>query len=171
MQGVPVAGGSEIVLIPLDEPGLGRLLELAAAEADPLEVMPPVTGPAGWTDQRRAAFLAFHRRRSLDPDTAIESTWVIEVDGRTAGAARLKPVSGPSALEVEAGVWLARSVRGHGIGRRVTEVLLESARDGGSARFVVATTTVDNAAARRLLTGTGADLDVHGGSVDARLEL
>ncbi len=158
------------MLIPLDEPGLGRLLEAAVADADPVEVMPPVAGPGGWTEARREAFLAFHRRRSLDPDTAIETTWVIEVDGAAAGAARLRPVSGQAALEVEAGVWLGRSVRGRGIGRRVAEVLLEAARDGGAARFV-ATTTVDNAAARRLLSDAGAELNVHGVDVDAQLEL
>ncbi|GAA3584427.1 hypothetical protein GCM10022222_81400 [Amycolatopsis ultiminotia] len=167
---MPVAGESEIALIPLDEPGLARLLAAAVAEADPLEVMPPVDGPEGWTDHRREVFLAFHRRRSLDPETAIESTWVVEFDGATVGAARLRPVSADSALEVEAGVWLIRSIRGRGIGRRVAAVLLESARDGGAARFV-ATTTVDNTAAHRLLRGTGADLDVHGANVDARLEL
>ncbi|MEV6901893.1 GNAT family N-acetyltransferase [Amycolatopsis sp. NPDC051372] len=164
------ASDSEIVLTPLDEPALHRLLEAAVADADPLEVMPPVEGPPGWTPERREAFLAFHRRRCLDPDTAIETTWLVELDGRAAGAARLRPVHGPSAVAVEAGVWLGRSVRGRGIGKRVTEVLLEAARDGGAARFI-ASTTVDNTAARRLLTGTGADLDVHGADVDASLEL
>ncbi|WP_034289099.1 GNAT family N-acetyltransferase [Amycolatopsis benzoatilytica] len=167
---MPGSGESEIVLIPLDEPELARLLEAAVADADPLEVMPPVDGPAGWNDARREAFLAFHRRRSLNPDTAIETTWLIEVDGNPAGAARLRPVSGQAAMEVEAGVWLSRSMRGRGIGKRVAEVLMEAARDGGAARFV-ATTTVDNTAARRLLSGAGAELDVHGADVDARLEL
>ncbi|WP_326569279.1 GNAT family N-acetyltransferase [Amycolatopsis rhabdoformis] len=161
---------SEIVLTPLDEPALHRLLEAAVADADPLEVMPPVAGPPGWTPERREAFLTFHRRRCLDPDTAIETTWLVEIDGRAAGAARLQPVHGPSAVEVEAGVWLGRSVRGRGIGKRVTEVLLEAARDGGAARFI-ASTTVDNTAAHKLLTGTGADLDVHGSEVDATLDL
>ncbi|MFI5609300.1 GNAT family N-acetyltransferase [Amycolatopsis sp. NPDC051903] len=167
MTGAP---DSEIVLTPLDEPALRRLLEAAVADADPLEVMPPVDGPPGWTPERREAFLAFHRRRSLDPDTAIETTWVVEVDGRAAGAARLQPVHGNAALAVEAGVWLCRSLRGRGIGKRVTEVLLEAARDGGAARFI-ASTTVANTAARRLLSGTGADLDVRGEGVDASLEL
>ena len=158
------------MLIPLDEPELARLLEAAVADADPLEVMPPVDGPGGWNDTRREAFLSFHRRRSLNPDTAIETTWLIEADGRAAGAAWLRPVSGRTAMEVEAGVWLGRSMRGRGIGKRVAEVLLDAARDGGAVRFV-ATTTVDNAAARRLLSSTGAELDVHGADVDARLEL
>ncbi|MDT8915531.1 GNAT family N-acetyltransferase [Amycolatopsis sp. PS_44_ISF1] len=160
----------EIVLTPLDEPALARLLAAAVDGAEPHEVMPPVDGPPGWTPGRRAAFLAFHRRRSLDPDTAIETTWLVEVDGRAAGAARLQPVLGGSAIEVEAGVWLGRWARGRGIGKRVAEVLLESARDGGATRFI-ASTTVDNTAARRLLRGTGAELDVHGAEVDARLEL
>lgn len=164
------AADAEIVLTPLDEPALDRLLEAAVADADPLEVMPAVEGPPGWSAERRAAFLAFHRRRSLDPDTAIETTWVVEIAGRAAGAARLRPVPGKSAVVVEAGVWLVRAVRGRGIGKRVTEVLLEAARDGGAARFV-ASTTVDNAAARRLMSGQGADFDVRGREVEASLDL
>ncbi|WP_239154086.1 GNAT family N-acetyltransferase [Amycolatopsis sp. FDAARGOS 1241] len=161
---------SEIVLTPLDEPALHRLLEAAVADADPREVMPPVDGPPGWTRARREAFLALHRRRSLDPDTAIETTWVVEVGGRAAGAARLRPVHSTSSVAVEAGVWLCRSVRGRGIGKRVTEVPLEAARDGGAARFIASTTVADTAG-RRLLSGAGADLDVRGEDVDASLEL
>ncbi|WP_155545256.1 hypothetical protein [Amycolatopsis camponoti] len=76
MRGLPpgtasgAAGGGPalITLAPLDERALARLPD--AAGADPLEVMPPVVGPPGWTSPRRAASLAFHRGRSLDPATA-----------------------------------------------------------------------------------------------------
>ncbi|MFD9893141.1 GNAT family N-acetyltransferase [Amycolatopsis sp. NPDC059027] len=157
---------TDVRLTPLDEESLARLLDAAVTDADPLEVMSPIEGPPGWTAERRAAFLAFHRRRSLDPATAVETTWVIDVDGRAVGAARLEPAGDA----VEAGIWLGRSARGQGVGRQVVTALLDAARTGGATRFVASTTT-GNAAARRLLTNAGADLAVHGGDVDATLDL
>jgi RimJ/RimL family protein N-acetyltransferase len=154
------------VLTPLDEPALARLLEAAVAGAGPLEVMPPVEGPPGWTALRRAAFLAFHRARSLNPATAVERTWVIDVDGTAAGAARLE-CHGDA---VEAGIWLSRDARGRGIGRQVTALLLAEARSSGVARFV-ASTTADNGGAQALLAGLGAALTTEGDDVAAELLL
>ncbi|WP_233223507.1 GNAT family N-acetyltransferase [Amycolatopsis sp. CA-128772] len=153
-------------LIPLDEAALARLLEAAVAGADPLEVMPPVEGPPGWTRVRREAFLAFHRARSLNPATAVERTWVIDTDGTAVGAARLEPHGDA----VEAGIWLSRQARGRGIGRQVTALLLAEARATGAARFV-ASTTADNHGARALLSGTGAALTAEGDEVAANLRL
>jgi len=150
-----------IALTPLDEAALARLLEAAVAGADPLEVMPPVDGPPGWTPARRDAFLAFHRAR-----TSVERTWVIDADGAAVGAARLEPHGDA----VEAGIWLARDARGRGIGRRVTALLLEEARASGAARFV-ASTTAGNHSARALLSGTGAALTAAGDEVAAELRL
>lgn len=155
-----------IALTPLDEPALARLLDAAVAGADPLEVMPPVEGPPGWTAARRSAFLAFHRGRSLDPATAVERTWVVEVDGTAAGAARLERRGDA----VEAGIWLGRGSRGRGAGREVTRLLLAEARTWGAARFV-ATTTSDNHGARSLLAGLGAALITRGDEVHAELPL
>ncbi|MDX3189324.1 GNAT family N-acetyltransferase [Streptomyces sp. MN03-5084-2B] len=153
-------------LIPLDEAALARLLEAAATGADPLEVMPPVDGPPGWTPARREAFLAFHRARSLDPATAVERTWLIEAGGTAVGAARLEPHGDA----VEAGIWLTRAARGRGIGKQVTALLLQEARAAGAARFV-ASTTPDNHSARALLSGTGATLTTEGDEVAAELRL
>ncbi|MFB9685736.1 GNAT family N-acetyltransferase [Amycolatopsis plumensis] len=153
-------------LTPLDEAALARLLEAAEAGADPLEVMPPVDGPPGWTPARREAFLAFHRARSLDPVTAVERTWVIDTDGTAVGAARLEPHGDA----VEAGIWLARAARGRGIGRQVTALLLAEARAGGAARFI-ASTTAGNRGARALLSGVGAALTTEGDEVAAVLPL
>ncbi len=136
------------------------------AGADPLEVMPPVEDPPGWTPARRAAFLAFHRGRSLDPATAVERTWVVEVDGTAVGAGRLEPHGDG----VEAGIWLSRDVRGRGVGREVTRLLLAEARTSGAARFV-ASTTAGNAGARSLLSGLGAHLTTEGDEVRANLPL
>jgi RimJ/RimL family protein N-acetyltransferase len=155
-----------IELTPLDEPALARLLEAAVAGADPLEVMPPVDGPPGWTPVRRTAFREFHRGRSLNPATAVERTWVVDVDGTASGAARLERHGDA----VEAGIWLSREVRGRGVGREVTALLLAEARTSGAARFI-ASTTPDNHGARSLLAGLGAALTVAGDEVAADLRL
>jgi RimJ/RimL family protein N-acetyltransferase len=154
------------VLTPLDEAALARLLDAAVTGADPLEVMPPVDDRPGWTPARRDAFRAFHRGRSLDPATAVERTWVIDVNGTAAGAARLER----SGDAVEAGVWLSRAVRGRGIGRAVAALLLAEARTCGAARFI-ASTTAGNHGARSLLAGLGATLTTAGDEVTAELRL
>ena len=52
---------ARVQLAPLDEESLEPLLSVAAAEAQPEEVMPPVSAPAGWSHARREAFRVFHR--------------------------------------------------------------------------------------------------------------
>ncbi|WP_326947113.1 GNAT family N-acetyltransferase [Amycolatopsis sp. NBC_01307] len=155
-----------MILTPLDEPALARLLEAAVAGADPLEVMPPVDGPSGWTPERRAAFLEFHRARSLRPETAVERTWVVDVARAAVGAARLERHGDA----VEAGIWLSRDVRGRGIGKQVTASLLDLAKDSDATRFV-ASTTAGNRGARTLLSGIGASLATEGDDVTAELPL
>jgi RimJ/RimL family protein N-acetyltransferase len=165
----PAAGGEDpamIVLTPLDEAALARLLEAAEAGADPLEVMPPVDGPPGWTPARRQAFVAFHRARSLDPATAVERTWLIDAGGTAVGAAPREPRGDA----VEAGLWLTRAARGRGIGKQVTLLLLAEARASGAAKFV-ASTTADNGGARSLLAAIGADLTLDGTEVAAVVPL
>lgn len=156
----------EVALTPLDEPALARLLDAAVTGADPLDVMPPVTGAPGWTSERRTAFLEFHRARSLNPTTAVERTWVVDVGGKAVGAARLKPQGDA----VEAGVWLSRTSRGRGIGTRVMTLLLAEARSSGAARFLAAT-TADNRGALTLLASAGATLTSKGDEVTAELPL
>ncbi|GGK98765.1 hypothetical protein Ppa06_67000 [Planomonospora parontospora subsp. parontospora] len=78
---------SDVTLQPLDETSLRELLDAAVADADPLEVMPPVDGPAGWTAGRRQAFLDFHRARSLSGEP-VETTYVIRRQHAHAAAAR-----------------------------------------------------------------------------------
>jgi RimJ/RimL family protein N-acetyltransferase len=153
-------------LIELDETQLARLLEAAVADADPLEVMPPVDGPDGWNAERGQAFLEFHRGRSIGTDNPVETTYVIEADGQVIGAARLEP----NGTDVEAGVWIGRSWRGRGAGKLIVTELLALARETDAFRFIASTTT-DNSAARKLLGGLGAELTVDGDDVEAALEL
>lgn len=133
----------------LDEDGLYLLLEAAVAGADPLEVMPPVDGPPGWTPERRRAFMEFHRGRALHSTRPIERTFTITLDGTVIGAARLEPHGDG----VEAGIWLGRSYRDHGIGRIVTAQLRGLAA-GNGAHHITASTTLGNTAARRLIDTT-----------------
>ncbi|MEU1953218.1 GNAT family N-acetyltransferase [Nocardia rhamnosiphila] len=153
-----------IELEPLTENNLAALLAAAVADADPSEVMPPVAGEPGWTAQRKQAFLEFHRGRALRAEEPVELTYVITVDGRAVGAARLE-YQGDS---FEAGVWIGRSHRGRGVGRAVAGKLRIAAAAAG-IRQIVAVTTDDNAAARRLLpAGTPIGED---GTVRATVEL
>ncbi|MTE19745.1 GNAT family N-acetyltransferase [Streptomyces sp. TRM43335] len=178
-----------VALRPLDEELLRALLATAVAEAEPREVMPPVedaaggaggngaAGPVVWTDALREAFSRFHRFHSLGPG-APQRTYAVVVtepgeDGlpeeTVAGAARLAPRPEPDA--VEAGLWLGRSHRGRGVGTRVLALLREEARRGGAARLFAGTGSA-NAAARRLLSAAGADLERHAdGSVTAWVAL
>lgn len=151
-------------LEPLTEENLALLLEAAVADADPLEVMPPVDGEPGWNAQRRQAFLEFHRGRALVAGAPVEYTYLIVVGGRVAGAARLQP--GDAGFE--AGVWIGRSDRGRGVGKAVAEQLRTVAAEIG-ARRVVAVTTVDNSAARKLLGTATSTID--GDTVTATLAL
>src|SRR4051794_39919770 len=128
--------------------------------------MPPVDDRPGWTPARRDAFRAFHRGRSLDPATAVERTWVIDVNGTAAGAARLER----SGDAVEAGVWLSRAVRGRGIGRVVAALLLAGAPTCGAAR-VLPPAPARHPAARGPPAGLGATLTTAGDEVTAELRL
>lgn len=157
---------TEVRLLPLTEANLHQLLATAVADADPLEVMPPVPGATGWDETCRRAFLDFHRSRSIAATRPVETTYVIVVDDRVVGAARLEPRED----SVEIGAWLGRSSRGRGIGAAIIGELRTLAAGSGAQRLV-ATTTVDNVAARRLLGRAGADLRVTGDTVTAVAEL
>lgn len=159
---------SDVTLGPLDENLLQDLLDVAAADADPLEVMPPVDGPAGWTDECRKAFLQFHRSRSLSAEP-VESTYAIVVGEAVAWAARLFPLK-DARYAVEAGVWIGRSYRSSGVGRVVSRQLLDLARADGVERLF-ASTTVGNTAAQRLLAALGVELVREGDEVTAWVDL
>ncbi|MDJ0384063.1 GNAT family N-acetyltransferase [Streptomyces sp. G-G2] len=159
---------SDVTLRPLDEDLLRELLEAAVADADPREVMPPVAGPAGWTAERRIAFLAFHRSRSLAV-VPVETTYAIVVGKTVVGAARLCPME-EAKHAVEAGVWIGRSHRGNGVGGAVLGHLLALGRaDGFDSLFV--STKPDNTAVHRLLAARGVDLVREGDTVQAWVDL
>jgi RimJ/RimL family protein N-acetyltransferase len=159
---------SDVTLRRLDEGLLQDLLDVAVVDADPHEVMPPVAGPAGWTDERRTAFSQFHQSRSLSAEPA-ETTYAIVVGDAVVGAARLCPLEGAEHA-VEAGVWIGRSHRGSGVGSAVLRDLLVLARaDGFDSMFV--STKPDNTASQRLLAAMGVELVREGDSVTAWVDL
>jgi RimJ/RimL family protein N-acetyltransferase len=152
---------STVTLRPVDETLLPRLLDLAATEATPDEAMPPIPGPPGWTEERRAA-LRDHLRK--------EGTYAILVDGEPAGVARLTPAEAPGASEV--GIWLARSARGAGHGTQALHQLIEEARSQGLTALIAETTT-SNDPAVGVLRAVGAKLweDPESGAVHATLRV
>lgn len=154
---------SIVTLQPIDDDLLPRLLDVAATDADPAEVMPPVAGPPGWNDARRNAFAEHHR-------PAAGRAYAVLVDGDIAGAARLTPTEAPGGAE--AGIWLVRSIRGKGLGTEAMRLLIDEARAQG-ASALVAETNAANAAAVGVLRTLGATLweDPDSGAVHATLRV
>ncbi|MFF3489004.1 GNAT family N-acetyltransferase [Streptomyces sp. NPDC002701] len=159
---------TDIKLCLLNQHLLAELLHAAVTDADPLEVMPPVKGPDGWTPKRQAAFVQFHESRSLSADP-VETTFAITVAGKVAGAARLCPMGGQPGT-AEAGVWIGRSHRGAGVGTAVLELLLSRAR-AEDFTTVYVSTTPDNTAVRSLLSARGVDLVPDGEALTAHMNL
>jgi RimJ/RimL family protein N-acetyltransferase len=156
-----------ITLVELSRVNLPLLLAAAVTDADPGEVMPVVPGPPGWTAERRQAFIEFHSDRALHPFQPVEHTYLIAVGGQVVGAARLEPHGD----DVEAGIWIGRSYRGRGIGNVVAAQLRREAATVGAHR-IIALTTPDNAAARRLIhTGLQGRTHVEGEEVTGITEL
>lgn len=151
-----------ILLREIDDTVLEELLAVAESEATPDEVMPPVAGPPGWNDGRRAAFRSFHRSRrdGLDGPHG-EVTFVIFYRNRVVGSGRLAR-SAPGTLET--GMWIARSARGSGIGTKALKALKQRAAAEGANRLI-ARTTQRNEAAIGALRNSGAEIgqpDEHG---------
>jgi len=158
-------------LRPLDESLLSDLLELAVSSATPEEVMPPVSGPPGWTESRRRAFVEFHRARFngfAGPEATV-MYGILTNDG-IAGMIRLAQTSVPG--EYETGMWLGRRYRGQGLASSAVRAVLAQAQELGAAA-VVADTTPENAAALGTLRSCGAELreDRASGKVIARFSL
>ncbi|MGH3601501.1 MAG: GNAT family N-acetyltransferase [Pseudonocardiaceae bacterium] len=143
-----------VTLASLDDSGLAELAASALTDTRPGETMP--TSATKWDDALVEEFMAFHRRRcgGLDGPER-ELSYIVRVDERAQGVIRLQQQS-PDVFEV--GIWLARSVRGHGVGQQALAAAVEEARALG-ARTVVANTTIVNAAAIAALRRLEADIE------------
>lgn len=154
-------------LEPVDERNLEPLLSVAAAEAEPGDVMPPVEAPAGWSHARREAFREFHRASfgGLAGPTRTQM-YAILVGGEVVGMIRMARRDEPGT--VETGMWLGRSARGQGVGAAALRELLNEAAAAGM-RLVVAETTRDNSGAIAVLEKCGAKLREDGDRVHAEI--
>ncbi|MFF3448306.1 GNAT family N-acetyltransferase [Streptomyces sp. NPDC002667] len=151
------------------EESLEELLAVAVEDAAPEEVMPPVTGPPGWTTERQECFRSWHRARRPGLSGPLrESTFVITHNGKIVGSARLAFRDSHDVLE--AGVWLGRSHRGLGVGTATLRLLLHEAARAG-ARAVVADTKSHNTAALGALRRNGATLVASQDTVAIHAEL
>ncbi|GLY23455.1 GNAT family N-acetyltransferase [Micromonospora sp. NBRC 101691] len=154
-------------LEPVDERNLEPLLSVAAAEAEPSDVMPPVEAPAGWSAARREAFREFHRAHfgGFDGPTGTVM-FAILLGGEVVGMIRMARRAEPGT--VETGMWLGRSARGQGVGAAALRELLNVAAAHGM-RTVAAETTVDNTGALGVLARCGAKLRSDGENVRAEI--
>lgn len=146
----------KIQILRLNSEALRKLLEVAVAEADPDETMPPMVGAPGWTPLRRAGFIGFFEPMLAGFEGPHRTLiYGITVDGTLAGFIRMKLTDRRGV--VETGMWLGRSWRGQGVGSAaLSELLAEAARAG--MHTLVADTTPENAAALGALRSRGAVL-------------
>jgi RimJ/RimL family protein N-acetyltransferase len=155
-------------LLDVDETVLARLVEAAVSDAEPDEVTPPMAGPR-WGPERIEWLRRLHRDRRLGFGGPLgEATWAVAVDGEIVGGVRLKRTAEPDVLET--GIWLIRSARGKGVGRKAIADVIEKARKHG-ARAVRADTSPENAAALYVLQRLGFRTWVEGDRVNAVREL
>ncbi len=156
-------------LEPVDEANLESLLSVAAAEAEPSDVMPPVDAPAGWSLARREAFRDFHRASfgGLNGPTRT-LMFAVCAGGEVVGMIRMTRCDAPGV--VETGMWLGRSARGQGLGAAALRELLNAAAAAGM-HSVVAETTPDNLGAVAVLRTCGAKLREDDHKVYAEISL
>jgi RimJ/RimL family protein N-acetyltransferase len=154
-------------LEPVGEGNLEPLLSVAAAEAEPEDVMPPVEAPAGWSLARRDAFREFHRASfgGLEGPTGTRM-YAIIAGGEVVGMVRMTRCAEPGT--VETGMWLGRSARGRGLGAATLRELLHAAAAAGM-HTVVAETTPDNRGAISVLRKCGAELREDAGKLRAKM--
>jgi RimJ/RimL family protein N-acetyltransferase len=142
-------GGFGMSLVEVTELILDQLVSAAINDASANEVTAPVTTENEWSPARIVWLKDFHRtRRSGLNGPAGEITWAIVLGDHVVGSVRLKQTAVPGILET--GIWLARRIRGQGVGKcAMTEVLRRAAALG--ALGVQADTTASNGAALGVL--------------------
>lgn len=135
----------KVELVDVDETVLSKLVEAATQDAHPNEVTPPLSADEEWTDERVEWLRSFHRDRrgGLSP-FAIEASWAVRAEGTIVGGARLRRADRSGS--VEAGAWLCRSARGHGIGRGVLTALVDLAARAGAGQICAETSAGNHAA-------------------------
>lgn len=110
----------ELELVPVDESVLEELVAVAVADTDPNDVTPPLE--PGWGEARVTWLRDFHRRNRPGLVNGHQLTEAVRVNGRVSGAIRLESLS---PVEVECGIWLARSARGRDLSHGVFSLIIE----------------------------------------------
>lgn len=146
-----------VFLADVTEDVLDELLALALNDTDADEITPPLGTAEGWNTERISWFREHHRAAEAGLDgPAARKTWALYSHGALAGSVRLRR-TGPGSTALETGIWLARSLRGQGIGREaLRQVKAQAARSG--ATVLEAETTAGNAGALALLRSAGAEI-------------
>lgn len=158
------APAAEVGLVDVTEEVLEHLLTVAIQEADADEVTPPLGSAAGWNSERISWFREYHHDAASGLDgPARQKSWAISYRGQLAGSIRLRR-TGPGV--VETGIWLARSLRGRGIGAEALRLVKAQAAHAG-ATVLEADTTAGNAGALALLRSAGAEFVSGADSGDA----
>lgn len=142
----------ELELVPVDESVLEELVAVAVADTDPNDVTPPLE--PGWGEARVTWLRDFHRRNRPGLVNGHQLTEAVRVNGRVSGAIRLESLS---PVEVECGIWLARSARGRDLSHGVFSLIIERAIGTGAQR-IIAHTTAGNEPAIAALRRAGAVL-------------
>ena len=149
----PVAAESAVVLVEVDEAVLEELVRVATTDASANDVTPPLTAGDSWSQTRVAWLRDFHRgRREGLAGPKGESTWAVADSSGVIGSVRLKRTESVGVLET--GIWLARSVRGRGLGTVAAAAVVQLATALG-ATAVRADTTSTNVGALAVLERTG----------------
>lgn len=168
---MPSLDALHAVLRDVDEWVLDQLVAAAVSDASAAEVTAPISLGDEWTAARVGWLRDFHRdRRAGLAGPRGETTWAVALADSVVGSARLKRTDEPGQLEI--GVWLTRTARGHGIGTAAISLVIERATAVGADRLL-ATTGAGNAAALAVLHRLGFTMSAtaNGPGVEARRQL
>jgi len=167
---VSIGGPARVALVEIDDTVLAELVRAATTDASANDVTPPLTDGDCWTEARVVWLRDFHRDRRAGLDgPERESTWAVAAFNRVVGSVRLARTESTDVMET--GIWLARHVRGQGIGSEAVTAVVQLATALGAAT-VRADTTSTNVQALAVLKRAGFRLSAtsSGGSVRALLE-
>jgi RimJ/RimL family protein N-acetyltransferase len=150
---VSIGGPARVTLVEVDETVLAELVRVATTDASANDVTPPLTDGDCWTEARVVWLRNFHRDRRAGLDgPERESTWAVAAFNRVVGSVRLARTESIDVMET--GIWLARHVRGQGIGSEAVTAVVQLATALGAAT-VRADTTSTNVQALAVLKRAG----------------
>lgn len=160
-----------IMLAPITDEILERLVVAATTDAAADEVTPPLSLGTQWTQDRIDWLRNYHlTNRAVASGLGHERTWAVLRSGIVCGSVRLKATDVSDVFET--GIWLTQTARGHGVGRAAMSAVIENEAEQG-VRELQADTAAGNIGALSLLGNFGFHLSPvdSDGRVQARLPL